>query len=1007
MGISSFLKNLIHTNSQDENFIANADFEGIRFTIAQDSFEACKNNQGSNWLLHQFVCFQTLVEQGYAKALVNGFFVPSESVVLLDQDSRALLDLAPHFKGHYLCQVKGLTSNKTFSVQIIPISSSAEKIHFYDIKGPLLQVTRTESYLLSPAELIAFHGLIAHQELSIIEKTEHINLQLVAELQRAKQKGMKIDLSHFNDLMIYQPDKISVSAAQMDDGSLMLIPSFGTGASPVDINNRLGQLPDNEHKATLRVGKQIILLNEERLKATDEIISNRHIPKKQVNAFLEAPGAFLDAALVDLDTGFSIRVKGAGEFTYLNMGETDALDIDWFSQTDVLLNAGHLQKILTTQEDIDHFQELYKKAKEIGSKEIIFNSKRIDISDNNKIDHAVRAIISDLSSKQSDEAEPIEQSEASESKRSVIDIDEIEAVNHKLQEQIDTPQDQDVIDYSVYPRSPFAHQKDGIEWLLELTNKALMGSSDESDQITGALLADDMGLGKTYMILISISEMYKKAEQEEKICKPILIVAPLSLLENWEDELSKTFSKSPFDDVVVLQSARDLKQYKVDGAGNETRQNIIDGEVLPMDAIKYSLKIGQYFGPERLDMPKRLVLTTYHALRDYQFSLCRIDWGYVIFDEAQNIKNPNTLQTRAAKGLKADFKILATGTPVENNLGDFWCLMDTAQPGLLGSWSFFRDKYIKPINSAAADNLNSIRNKVGKQLRDDVGRFMLRRLKEDNLKGLPEKRLFSGVECKEILEWNYMDSLASTMTSLQLERYNDVIDDFSIISETKTKKGHALSVLIKLRELSLHPNLQDENQLFSDNKSEALSFIKQSAKLDVILLLLEQIMQRNEKVIIFLINKKLQRSLKIWLEKIYKITISIINGDTKAVSNKDSSMTRKGLIDRFQQAEGFGVIIMSPIAAGVGLTVTGANNVIHLERHWNPAKEAQATDRVYRIGQQKEVNVYIPIAHHPERTSFDVNLDRLLSQKSNLKDAVVSPQIVSAEDMKGLFVINE
>ncbi|MFB2351132.1 SNF2-related protein, partial [Priestia megaterium] len=94
-----------------------------------------------------------------------------------------------------------------------------------------------------------------------------------------------------------------------------------------------------------------------------------------------------------------------------------------------------------------------------------------------------------------------------------------------------------------------------------------------------------------------------------------------------------------------------------------------------------------------LDMDRRLVLTTYQTLRDYQFSMCVIDWGVVVFDEAQNIKNPNTLQTRAAKGLKADFKLLATGTPVENSLGDFWCLMDTAQPGLLGSWQNLRDRW--------------------------------------------------------------------------------------------------------------------------------------------------------------------------------------------------------------------------------------------------------------------------------------------------------------------------
>ena len=136
------------------------------------------------------------------------------------------------------------------------------------------------------------------------------------------------------------------------------------------------------------------------------------------------------------------------------------------------------------------------------------------------------------------------------------------------------------------------------------------------------------------------------------------------------------------------------------------------------------------------------------------------------------------------------------------------------------------------------------------------------------------------------------------------------------------------------------------------------------------------------------------------LAQIFKLyTVSVINGETKAVSTKkDGSETRKSLIKEFESKPGFGIIIMSPLAAGVGITVTGANNVIHLERHWNPAKEAQASDRVYRIGQKKDVNIYIPILEHPEKISFDRNLDQLLQHKIDLKDAVVTPGDIKAED---------
>jgi hypothetical protein len=167
--------------------------------------------------------------------------------------------------------------------------------------------------------------------------------------------------------------------------------------------------------------------------------------------------------------------------------------------------------------------------------------------------------------------------------------------------------------------------------------------------------------------------------------------------------------------------------------------------------------------------------------------------------------------------------------------------------------------------------------------------------------------------------------------------------------------------------------------------------------------LLKSIQQRREKVLIFATSKAVQAYVCALVSSVFKIKIDIINGETQAVATGKNLATRKGIIDEFQQSEGFGVIVMSPIAAGVGLTVTGANNVIHLERHWNPAKEAQATDRVYRIGQKRNVNVYIPIALHPKIRSFDLQLDSLLSNKIDLSDAVVATSQVEASDLMGCF----
>ena len=155
-----------------------------------------------------------------------------------------------------------------------------------------------------------------------------------------------------------------------------------------------------------------------------------------------------------------------------------------------------------------------------------------------------------------------------------------------------------------------------------------------------------------------------------------------------------------------------------------------------------------------------------------------------------------------------------------------------------------------------------------------------------------------------------------------------------------------------------------------------------------------------------MITKKMQLLLKQVLDSIYGLNIAIINGETKAVatSSVGHSETRKGLIKQFEEKSGFNIIIMSPIAAGVGLTVVGANHVVHLERHWNPAKEAQASDRVYRIGQEKPVSIHLPILVHPDFDSFDIHLNRLLQKKVMLKDAVVAQEVVSeGEVLREMF----
>ncbi|MCL7421897.1 MAG: DEAD/DEAH box helicase [Methylobacter sp.] len=979
------------------------DGEGLNLFIEYEQFKACSEGTADLLLLNQYACLQMLVEEGLADTIRNGFVIPSEHAVCLDADVRYLLKLPPLFEGRVSARVEGQTSQAAFNVRLI-LHYLGEDIYNYELTGPCLKISEKEIFLLNQQQWLAFNGVKKHQQLSASDKNEQQNLLLIHQLQQVKKAGFDIDLAQFNKLHIICPEKVGVAAEQAENGDLILTPTFGSGINPHDTAMRLGQLKEANNAASLHIRDDIVLLDEERFKATQEILTNRRIPKDQVRRFLAMPTAFLDAALVDLDTGFSLRVKGATAFHHGYFGDTDESGIDWFGPMAEKTLHKPLADYLHDVEEITEFEKKFADAKAHGADSMLFNGENIDISKPEEIEEQIDQLkrkYYQAGNKQEDypETEPEAPLE-----KAVVDIatndDVLEFGDKSLLHQAEQSWFSEQIDFDSYRRQPFPHQEEGIRWLLGLMRCA---SKSTGPNIEGALLADDMGLGKTYMSLVALSEFYKLTDLHGEIKRPSLIVAPLSLVENWIDETDKTFLKSPFKDIVVLQSGRDLKKFKIQGASTETKQVLSDDSSLDSESIRYSLKIGKFYGNDRLDLPQRLVVTTYQTLRDYQFSLCRIDWQMVIFDEAQNIKNPNALQTRAAKGLKACFKLLATGTPVENSLADFWCLLDTAQPGLLGSYQEFRTQFIKPITQADANQITDVRIGVGKKLRQDVGQFMLRRLKEDSLKGLPRKTVFVGAENNNQAGWIYEPALSSVMQNSQLAAYDNVISNIqSIRNSGGDARGIILQALQELRAISLHPALVQTTEYLNGNLSPK-PFTSLSDKLMCVLRVLNDIQKRKEKVIIFIVNKNLQRLLKLCLSQLYDVPVNVINGDTKAVVSTKGAETRKQLIEQFERQPGFGIIIMSPIAAGVGLTVVGANNVIHLERHWNPAKEAQATDRVYRIGQQKNVNIYIPILLHPQHVSFDLNLNSLLQNKIDLKDAVMTPQVVNADEMLGVF----
>ena len=487
------------------------------------------------------------------------------------------------------------------------------------------------------------------------------------------------------------------------------------------------------------------------------------------------------------------------------------------------------------------------------------------------------------------------------------------------------------------------HQKEGVAWLQSLKNM----------NMGGALLADDMGLGKTLQILSFMEWIAFKGEK-----KPFLIVAPVSLLENWEKEYSRFFDHSccrlqPFN----LHGKLGLKQNSDLSWLEEPREKPI------------------------------LAIINYHSLKQYEMSLGKIHWAAVALDEAQHIKTPGTLVTRASRALNSDFRIALTGTPVENSYKDLWCIMDFCIPGLLGSLYSFQKKY----GGKDIDKLEEL----GQSLREEVGLYLKRRMKTDVASELPKKYISTDPDHAFQFTTRFKKSnFQRNMPSVQLEEYLNILN-----LPATGQKGDMLKRLQKVRAVCEHPYLDDLDHIMGHPGR----VIKESARLLVLEDILKFIKKRDEKVIIFAERRHSQHMLCNVLEKHFSLSnVSIINGSTpaRAVGYKES---RQSLVDRFNVSSGFNGIVMSPIAAGTGLNVVGANHVIHYSRHWNPAKEEQATDRAYRIGQKKDVYVYYPMAVTEKFDTFDVILDRLLSNKRRLSEATLYPSEQVEIKTKDLF----
>ena len=483
--------------------------------------------------------------------------------------------------------------------------------------------------------------------------------------------------------------------------------------------------------------------------------------------------------------------------------------------------------------------------------------------------------------------------------------------------------------------SPKEHQIEGIHWLQQAW----------ASGYSGVLLADDMGLGKTFQTLAFISWLDEKREALKFSRRPVLILAPTSLLGNWEAEAKLHLEPEQAEGIELLYDSH-LKEHRIPGTrGND----VTSGQ--------------QTLRHDRLNKA-RWILTTYETMRDYHMSIASIQFSCIIYDEMQKIKNPTSMVTHAAQALNSEFSIGLTGTPIENSLADIWTLFDTLMPGSLGLGSL--KAFLAKFTSDDPVALTELKTRLT-STQEGQPPVMLRRLKSDVAKDLPEKR--------EI-------TIDKAMPEDQAESYLAAVDQF----KSAEGKGKALEALQRMRSVSLHPFAPD-----SDKAEEADGYISDSARLSACFEILDDIHSRGEKALIFIEN----RAMHEWLSYAIKVRYDLPNLPARIFGAVDSK-ARSRIVKQFQDpaATGqFDVLLLSPKAAGVGLTLTAATHVIHLSRWWNPAVEDQCTDRAYRIGQEKDVSVYLLRAYHPILMdgSFDFILHDLLESKRSLSREMLIP----------------
>lgn len=907
----------------------------------------------------------------------NVLKLPYESIYVLDNETIKFFKLPEAFIGIMKIENDRNFLNKNgvkFEIQFL----DGENRYIHEIKNIIFREKDGKRFYLNEKDYFLLQEILNYnsdKERVQIAIEQYKIVEKIKKLKREKEILIGLDIEKIGDIQLI--NNLEIDFEEMDKNFLKVFPILKDldNVSDIEREEIIDSFKEDfsnknlrkKYKIEINGKKKEIILNDDLIKALSVIKENDEKISK-INFLKKDSPIFLDERMdiENLDYNYGPRVKGLGFLNYRAVPTINNSDIEWFNFELPYIDTVEGERIKLTPKHLTKLEEKLNEISEKNEDEVILEIPSED--GNVKLLMTEEDIIREIK-KIKNSCKEIIDFKNSKDLRAILEL--MESSNE---------------DYIEYKGSYVRNIKDreSIEELIRNAQK----------------LEEEKSKGKKSEQVLLLKDNIDKLEHSEKIKEdnivfkyeePKMLKEGIELLPYQKEGVAiiqGLYNKSEINGILlsddmglgktlqILVFLAWLKEKKKNLKGiivvptslisnwyNESENIKNQGEIQKFfknDTFKTIILKGKLKESDKKELlTSDLLILSYETLRINHIELGKIEWDVMVCDEAQKIKNPTTLLTTAVKTQNVKFKIACSATPIENTILDLWCLVDFSNPGLLGSLKEFKKKYL--VNNIKENELK----KINDELRNKLGNNFIRRTKDILTK---QGKKFP----KKILVYSHLP---------YSEEQKRILDKFQHLKLTGEK---VLPLIQGMIMTCSHPKLIEKT---SEVNTSVDLLLKESYKLLETKKILDSIKSKEEKAIIFTKYRKMQKILSILIKEWYGYNPSIINGD-------DTSEIRRKLLDKFRETEGFRVIILSPEAAGVGLNIVEANHVIHYTRHWNPAKEEQATDRAYRLGQKKDVFVYYPLVSElPElgEKSFE-NIDESLKYENFNMAPTSSPE---------------